>query len=697
MPNTFPIHKLTFLALLLCCGPLTKSQNAAVPTPPDTLHHSVARLWNEAMLQTIREDFARPPVQARNLFHLSIALYDAWAAYDSVAKPYFLGNKIGSINCPCKDFPRPKNKKAAREEAMSFAAFRVLNSRFGNSPKAGAALLRFREVMKKMGYDFRNYDINYASGSPAALGNYLGQCLLQMGLQDNSNEQGNYFPRYYLPINEPLEIVVPGNKNLRYANRWQPLRLPRALDQNGHPMPSVQKFQSPEWGLVTPFALQQKDLKIYERDGHEYWVYHDPGPWPTIDTLNAGGTTDDYKWNFSLVPAWSSHLDPADGVKWDISPASIGNVQKYPESLAELRTFYDFQSGKDPGKGHPVNPKTGKPYVPQIVPRGDYTRVLTQFWADGPTSETPPGHWFSILNYVNDQPELVRRFNGKGPIVDTLEWDVKTYFALAGAMHDAAITAWGIKGWYDGVRPLSALRYMADKGQSSDKKQPSYHKLGLPLVPGLIELVKVGDTLAGPKNANVGKIKFRAWRGTRVVRDTATQTAGVGWILAQDWVPYQLKTFVTPPFAGYISGHSTYSRAAAEALTLLTGDAYFPRGLGEFFIGANSNFLRLEKGPSMDITLQWATYRDASDQTSLSRIWGGIHPPFDDIPGRMIGAKVGIEAFEHAKKYFYRDVDKDGFYDYEDCDDQNAGIYPNAPELTDGIDNDCDGRIDEEK
>jgi hypothetical protein len=153
----------------------------------------------------------------------------------------------------------------------------------------------------------------------------------------------------------------------------------------------------------------------------------------------------------------------------------------------------------------------------------------------------------------------------------------------------------------------------------------------------------------------VGKIKFYTWRGPQYVKDTTTQTAGVGWILAEHWWPFQLKTFVTPPFAGYVTGHSAFSRAAAEVLTLLTGDEYFPGGLGEFRIAANSNFIRLEKGPTADITLQWATYRDASDQTSLSRIWGGIHPPFDDIPGRLIGAKVGIDAFELAKKYFYKE------------------------------------------
>ncbi|MDH3441067.1 MAG: hypothetical protein OEM63_09965, partial [Gammaproteobacteria bacterium] len=59
-----------------------------------------------------------------------------------------------------------------------------------------------------------------------------------------------------------------------------------------------------------------------------------------------------------------------------------------------------------------------------------------------------------------------------------------------------------------------------------------------------------------------------------------------------------------------------------------------------------------EEGPSVDMTLQWATYRDASDQTSLSRLWGGIHPPADDIPGRIIGEQIGLDAFSLARQYF---------------------------------------------
>ena len=113
--------------------------------------------------------------------------------------------------------------------------------------------------------------------------------------------------------------------------------------------------------------------------------------------------------------------------------------------------------------GHALNPVTGSPYETNMVPRGDYTRVLAEFWADGPDSETPPGHWFTLLNYVSDHPQFEKRFEGEGEILNALEWDVKSYFILGGGMHDAAISAWSVKGWYDYIRPISAIRSMAER------------------------------------------------------------------------------------------------------------------------------------------------------------------------------------------------------------------------------------------
>jgi hypothetical protein len=609
-------------------------------------------LWNEQLLEAIRDDLARPTVHARNLFHTSILLYDAWAVYDETAQTFLLGRKVGDFICDFDGIPQPEDVQAAREEAMSYASYRLLSHRFQFSPGAFETARRLDSLFAVLGHDENFTSTDYSDGNPAALGNYMAEKMIEFGFQDGANEVNFYENLFYEPVNPPLIPEDPGNPDIIDPNRWQPLTLDTFIDQSGNEFPaSTPEFLSPEWGIVTTFAMGSDDLTIYERDGNEYWVYHDPGAPPMLDVEEEGELESEYKWGFELVAIWSSHLDPTDGVMWDISPASIGNIQSLPTEYPDYREFYDLIEGGDPSLGWDVNPVTGEPYPPQMVPRGDYGRVLAEFWADGPDSETPPGHWFVILNYINDHPQLEKRYRGEGPVLDDLEWDVKSYFALAGAMHDAAVSAWGIKGFYDYVRPISAIRYMADQGQCTDENLPSYSPNGVELYDGFIELVEEGDPLAGPDNENVGKIKLYAWKGPDFIEDPEVDEAGVDWILAENWWPYQRPTFITPPFAGFVSGHSTYSRAAAELLTLFTGSEYFPGGVGEF-IAPKNEFLVFEEGPSVDVVLQWATYRDASDQTSLSRIWGGIHPPADDIPGRLIGEQVGIEAFNFADKFF---------------------------------------------
>ena len=647
----------------LITGALFALALSAVPAPAQ---HSVARQWNEVLLASIRGDFARPTAHARNLFHTSIALYDAWAVYgDGPEQTYLLGKTVGGFTCSFSGVPRPDDVEAARREAMSYAAARLLRFRFRPSPGWTLSFSKINRLMGELGYSTTFHSTDYADGNPAALGNYIAQCLMDFGMQDGANERsvyyGNYGNRFYMPFNPPLDPTLPGHSGLLNPNFWQPLKLEEFIDQSGNVLPdAAPPFLSAEWGLVTPFALGPENLTVYQREGHDYPVYHDPGPPPHIDGQqpNAGDrigelklASEEYQWGFALVAAWSSHLDPADGVLWDISPGNIGNVAELPQTFAEYQAFYNLLDGGDAGQGHPLNPHTGQPYEEQWVPRADYTRVLAEFWADGPETETPPGHWFTILNYVSDHPFFEKRFRGEGPLLDDLEWDVKAYFALGGTVHDAAVTAWGIKGWYDYIRPISAIRWMADRGQSSDPDLPRYDPAGLPLINGYIELVQADDPLAGEEGEHIGKIKLKAWRGPTYIADPATDLAGVGWILAENWWPYQQPTFVTPPFAGYISGHSTFSRAAAEVLTLLTGDPFFPGGLGEFRAERN-RFLAFEEGPSVAVVLQWATYRDAADQTSLSRIWGGIHPPADDIPGRAIGARIGVDAFALAEAYF---------------------------------------------
>ncbi len=616
---------------------------------------SVARRWNEVMLSAIREDLARPPVQARNLFHVSLAMYDAWAAYDALATPYLLGKTVGGNFYPFTGIApvAPANVEAFRNKAISYAAYRVLVQRYSISPNAGTSINRFNNLMAEFGYNINYTSTNYSNNDPADLGNYIAQKVIEMGLADGARQVQNYQYLDYFPVNTPLEIANSGNPVMENPNRWQPLTIITAFDQNGNPIPSLQKFVCPEWGRVLPFSMPTTSAVHYNRNGADYPVYYDPGMPPMLDTINPNSPSSlDFKWGHTMVAAWSAHLDPNDPTMMDISPNGMGNVTSYPTTIAGQHSFYNFTNGGDPGTGYTSNPITGLPYTPQIVLRGDFTRIVSQYWADGPSSETPPGHWYVLLNQVGDYPGFQKKYEGAGPVLNNLEWDIKSYFTLGAAMHDAAIACWGIKGWYDTPRPVSAIRRMAAYGQSSDPLKPSYHPAGLPLMPGFIELVLAGDPLAGAGNINVNKIKIKSWRGFSFIVDPYADVAGVDWILAENWMPYQRSSFVTPPFAGYVSGHSTYSRAGAQTLTMLTGSPYFPGGLAEYVVPANSFFTGFEAGPTTEIRLQWASYKDASDQASLSRIWGGIHPPFDDMPGRKIGEQIGTAVHIKAKSYF---------------------------------------------
>jgi FG-GAP-like repeat/ASPIC and UnbV len=574
-------------------------------TRADLHGYSVARIWDEAMLDAIRRDLPAPTTHARNLFHVSAAMWDAWAAYDPKAKGYLVREKHHAADV-----------LAAREAAISFAAYRVLVWRYGYASNMRATLDELAGTMRSLCYriDFTSTKGN----SPAALGNRIAAAVIRYGRHDGAIEVRHYADESYTPVNPPLVVAQPGTA-MHDPTLWQPLALDQNVSQNGLAVPAkVQTFVGAQWGHVRGFALprSKKGLPI------------DPGPPPIGTPADAA-----YKQAAVDVIRKSAQLDPTDRQTIDVAPDAMG----------------DNPLGTNDGHGYPVNPVTGKPYAPERVPRADYGRVLAEFWADGPNSETPPGHWNVIANQVSDSPQMASKI-GPGA-ANRLRWDVHLYFALNGALHDAAVAAWGIKRRYQSVRPISMIRYMAGRGQSSDPKLPSYDPEGLPLIPGLIELITPESSAPGQPLAalagHVGEIAIRTWRGPP--KDPTTDS-GVGWIPGERWVPYQKATFVTPAFPGFISGHSTFSRAAAEVLAADTGSPYFPGGLFERTF--SPGYLKFERGPSEQVTLQWATYYDAADQAGLSRIYGGIHIPADDFAGRRIGSRIGKQAWALAKRYF---------------------------------------------
>lgn len=570
---------------------------------------SIARRWNEQILGAIRRDVPRPGVHARNLYHVSAAIWDAWASYDALADGVFFTERNTATDVV-----------AARQEAISYAAYRVLVDRYQHQTGGAVSSACFDAFMQTLGYDPTNVDATGAA--PSAVGNRVAAAILAATADDGANQAANYADTTrWMATNPPLVIDVPGTM-LPDPSHWQQLNLAVAETQNGIiTMAGVQGYIGAQWGLVTPFAMTRSAPGA---------LYHDPGPVPAFGTPEMRDAVAD-------VLHRASALDHTDGVMIDISPGAYGN-----DTL-----------GEDDGHGRATNPITGAPYAPNIVPRGDFARVLAEFWADGPRSETPPGHWFVLGNTVSDAPSCDHRFEGAGTALDRLEWDARLYLAIGGAVHDAAITAWEIKRQDTTVRPISLVRAMGALGQSSDPSGAHYDPNGLPIVPGEIELVTDASSAPGERHEALrnylGQMVVRSWRGEP--GDRAHEVGGVGWIRAIDWLPYQRRTFVTPAFPGFISGHSTFSRAAAEVLAAFTGSPYFPGGLGTFHASAN-HYLVFEAGPSVDVELQWASYFDAADQAGQSRIYGGIHIIPDDHVGRRLGSQVGLDAYAHARTYF---------------------------------------------
>ena len=149
------------------------------------------RVWNEALLDAIRNDLARPTVHARNLHHWSVACYDAWAAYDSVATPFLIDVEVEPIADPVA-------RREAQETAMNYASYRLLWHRFLNSPGGSSTLMSFYQTFTEAGgvNSFQSTDVQEG---PAALGNHIAEQVLAYGAEDGSNESNDYANQHYSP------------------------------------------------------------------------------------------------------------------------------------------------------------------------------------------------------------------------------------------------------------------------------------------------------------------------------------------------------------------------------------------------------------------------------------------------------------------------------------------------------------------
>src|SRR6266568_1012624 len=282
----------------------TRPWEQLTPTCPrvaDQGTSSVARLWDEALLDAIRHSLPNPPVHARNLFHVSVAMWDAWAAYDPTASGYVFKEK------PHVD---PCDVAAARNEAISYAAYRVLTARFIKAVGADRSLSEFADLMDALSYPTATATTE--GDTPAAVGNRIAKAVLDYGNSDGSNEANGYAATDYRPVNPPLIVALP-EITIVDPNRWQPLQIDNLVSQNGVVLPSgVQQAVGPHWGHVTSFAIPA---------GGPSGVPLDPGAPPRLGDPSTDAL---FKTQVVEVIRDSSLLDAVSNATLDISPAAIG-------------------------------------------------------------------------------------------------------------------------------------------------------------------------------------------------------------------------------------------------------------------------------------------------------------------------------------------------------------------------------------
>jgi len=386
--------------------------------------------WNAILLEAIRavgrlpsdspdRDRGGPPQVARSIGIVYTCIYDAWSAYDALAKP---------VHRTTPRKPAPQHTEANRRKALSQAAYRALVDQFPPAIYQADFKASYEALLaKQLAKD--GIVIGGPTSAPIDVGNQAADDVLAFRHADHSNQANLYADTTgYQPKNRPMAVLLPAAADaIDHPGRWQALTYLNAAHEAKTP-----RFICPHWGLVKPFAL-----------------------------------------------ASGSQLRPTEGPR---DPLSQG-------FLDQALHVMDIQARLTPEQ-----------------------KVIAEYWADGPNSELPPGHWTEFAAFVAERDKL------------DLTDSVRLYFALANAIFDASIATWDAKRAFDYVRPVTAIRHL--------------------------------------------------FRGKRVL-GWAGPGKGTQEIWGEAWRPFQVPTFPTPPFPEFTSGHSAFSMAAATVLKLFTGSDRF--------------------------------------------------------------------------------------------------------------------------
>jgi len=511
---------------------------------------TIVGVWNCAALEEVRLSKAlrnAPPVVARALALAHTCMYDAWAAYDKHAVGTVLGGSLRR--------PQAERTKANKAKAISFAAYRCLTNLYPDA----ASVTRLGAVLAGQGYVVAD------ATTPAIIGNTAAQAVIDARRHDGSNQYADLTPAPCVPQMYPWTVLV--------------------LNQLGDAPPALQPLPcvGPGGAQTGPYA-DHDDVA----GGYRHYIPSNPLMGFCSPLLAVCPEPDDFI--DPLLP-WPNVADPQH---WQPLVFSSHARQTFvaphwarvtPFALTSARQFDRVIPPPNYAKNRARYREDVEDMIEFSRDLDDARKLIVEYWADGPDSEFPPGHWGLFAQFVSRRDR------------HTIDEDVKMFFAMHNASFDAGIVAWHTKRKYDGVRPITAVRHL-----------------------------KQGQTI-------------RAWGGPgRPAED----------IPGEQWMPYNPGTNLTPPFPGYFSGHSVFSRSSATVLKLFTGSDDFG-----FSTLIKAGFGRVEPNvPPVDTIVSFETFSDAAEAAGLSRLYGGIHFADDNTVAQAVGLLIGQQAWAKALKYF---------------------------------------------
>ncbi len=366
--------------LELILDPETQLVTVDDPTP------TISVLWDRAAQQAVINTALGPTIGSRAYGMVHTAMFDAWAAYDPVAIATQLGDDLQR--------PEPEITEANKIEAMSYAAYRVLADLFPSEVEI------FNGLMAELGLDPNNTTTDTATA--AGIGNVSAAELLYFRRVDGSNQlgddpRGNGEPYSdisgYQPVNSADQRVD--------IERWTPERVP--INAEPGEEDRIQQFLTPQWGDVTPFAL----------DSGEQFRPVAPQPFLLVD---------------GEVDLEAKTITLADGSVVEISKDLIGTIIN-PDFIEQAEEIVDISANLT-----------------------DEQKMVAEFWEDGGGTSFPPGTWMTFGQFVSARDD------------NTLDEDAQLFFTLGNAVFDAGIPTWEAKRFYDYVRPVRAIRDLGALG-----------------------------------------------------------------------------------------------------------------------------------------------------------------------------------------------------------------------------------------